>query len=174
MQIQTQPSQPSGSSDLVVQVSSSSLFLPRQNSLLRLYLYIAGQLGVQINAREFLHCPWHLRAQRRPDRQVKPICYPSALGFHCPNQTPAAHSKQQLHIAAASPESSSMRLLERLAFQHPAEWLHTTKLTDRTQLFVPTAVSCSERQAQCVRLDFCKQSPVKSLWLHKSSTCASL
>lgn len=64
VQIQKEPSQPSGSSDLVVQVSSSSLFIPRQNSLLRLYLYIAGQLGVEINSREFLHCPWRLRGQR--------------------------------------------------------------------------------------------------------------
>lgn len=43
VQIQTQPL---GSSDLVVQVRSSSLFIPRQNSLLRLYLHLAGQLGV--------------------------------------------------------------------------------------------------------------------------------
>lgn len=46
--VQTQQSQPSRSSDLVVQVSSS-LFISRQNVLL--HLYLARQLGVQVTSR---------------------------------------------------------------------------------------------------------------------------
>lgn len=57
------------------------------------------------------------------------------------------------------------QLSQHLAFQK--------KAPQSSPLFMLTSISCSERQAQCVWSDFCKQSAVTSLWLPTCSMYAS-